>query len=99
MAITHRTFKWKQQLLVLYYGMIDQRTPFFAKLPAIMALTYIISPVDFIPDFIPFAGYIDDLLIAPLLLNLSVKLLPQQVLASSRIKAKQKNVGLTIAMI
>ena len=99
MAITQRAFKWKQQLLVLYYGMIDQRTPFFVKLPAIAAVIYILSPVDFIPDFIPFAGYIDDLLIAPLLLNLSLRLLPTQVLATSQVKARRKNIWLTIAII
>ena len=99
MAITQRAFKWKQQLLVLYYGMIDQRTPFFVKLPAIAAVIYILSPVDFIPDFIPFAGYIDDLLIAPLLLNLSLRLLPTQVLATSQVKARKKNILLTIAII
>jgi len=79
--------------------MIDQRTPFFAKLPALAALVYIVSPVDFIPDFIPFAGYIDDLLIAPLLLNLSIKMLPSQVLATSQVKAKRKNIKLVIAII
>jgi len=99
MAATTRTFKWKLQLLTLYYGMIDQRTPFFAKLPALAALVYIVSPVDFIPDFIPFAGYIDDLLIAPLLLNLSIKMLPSQVLATSQVKAKRKNIKLVIAII
>ncbi len=99
MATTHRAFKWKLQLLTLYYGMIDARTPFFTKLPALLALAYLISPIDIIPDFIPVAGYIDDLLIAPLLLNLSFKLLPQQVLISSQVKAKKKNLLLTFLFI
>ncbi len=99
MAVTSRSFKWKLQLLTLYYGMIDQRTPFFAKIPALAALLYIVSPVDFIPDFIPFAGYIDDLLIAPLLLNLSIKMLPSQVLATSQVKAKRKNIKLIIPIV
>ncbi len=31
--------------------------------------TYLISPVDFIPDFIPVAGLIDDLLVVSVILN------------------------------
>ena len=99
MAITRRTFKWKQQLLILYYGMTDSRTPFFAKLPALASLIYLISPVDIIPDFIPFAGYLDDLIIVPLLLKTSIRLLPVQVMNTSRAKAKQSHQKLIIAFI
>ena len=99
MPTPQRAFRFKQQLLILYYGLVDARTPFYVKLPAIAALIYIVSPVDFIPDFIPFAGYIDDLLIAPLLLNLSIKLLPVQVRETSLVKARKKNILLTIAII
>ena len=99
MANTRRTFKWKQQLLVLYYGMTDSRTPFYVKIPALVSLLYLISPIDFIPDFIPFAGYLDDLIIVPLLLKISIKLLPQQVRDSSHIKARQKHHKLIIAFV
>lgn len=30
---------------------------------ALLAVLYIISPIDFIPDFIPFLGWIDDLVV------------------------------------
>lgn len=33
------------------------------KAGIVFALTYFISPIDFIPDTIPFAGYIDDALV------------------------------------
>jgi len=103
MAIKQQTFKWKQQLLLLYYGMTDSRTPFYVKVPALASLLYLISPVDFIPDFIPFAGYLDDLIIVPLLLKISIKLLPEQVRTASQVKAKQKHrkpiIVFTIAMI
>ncbi len=59
-----------------------------AKLLALLSLLYLLSPIDLIPDFIPFIGYLDDLVIVPLLLHLSFILLPASVVASSRLKAK-----------
>jgi uncharacterized membrane protein YkvA (DUF1232 family) len=77
----------KKQLLVLYFGLKDSRTPFYAKIPAILSVVYLISPFDLIPDFIPFVGYFDDLIIVPLLLNLSIRLFPGPVREASRLKA------------
>jgi uncharacterized membrane protein YkvA (DUF1232 family) len=37
---------------------------------------YIISPIDIIPDFIPFAGWLDDLIVVPLGLALVRKITP-----------------------
>lgn len=78
---------FKPEILILYYALRDKRTPMYAKLPAIISLIYLLSPVDIIPDFIPLAGYLDDLFIVPLLLQLSVRLLPAQVKADSMVNA------------
>ena len=74
-------------MLVLYYALRDKRTPGYAKLPALLSLLYLVSPVDFIPDFIPLFGYLDDLVVVPLLLQASVWLLPTQVRADGMAKA------------
>jgi uncharacterized membrane protein YkvA (DUF1232 family) len=74
---------FKPEILILYYALRDGRTPFYAKLPALFALLYLLSPIDLIPDIIPIAGYLDDLIIVPLLLQVSVWLLPAQVKADS----------------
>jgi uncharacterized membrane protein YkvA (DUF1232 family) len=50
-----------EKALWLYYAVMDSDTPKQAKLIIIGALGYFISPIDFIPDFIPFVGYTDDL--------------------------------------
>ena len=71
------------EILILYYALRDERTPFYAKLPALISLLYLLSPIDIIPDFIPFVGYLDDLVIVPLLLQVSVWLLPAQVKVDS----------------
>lgn len=77
----------KPEVLILYYALQHKLTPIYAKLPALVALLYLLSPVDIIPDVIPFAGYIDDLVVVPLLLQLSLRLLPAQVKEDSLIKA------------
>lgn len=77
----------KPEVLILYYALQHKLTPVYAKLPAFAALLYLLSPVDIIPDIIPFAGYIDDLVIVPLLLQLTLRLLPAQVKQDSLDKA------------
>ena len=42
--------------------MMDRRVPFRLKLLLPAAVAYIISPIDVVPDFLPFLGRIDDLL-------------------------------------
>ncbi|MDR3711781.1 MAG: DUF1232 domain-containing protein [Puia sp.] len=89
-AVNHkRTGKWSKQALLLYYGLTDPGTPFYARLPALLALVYLISPIDLIPDFIPFAGWLDDLVVVPVLLALSIRLFPREVREASRIKAEK----------
>ena len=42
-------------------------------------MAYALSPIDIVPDFIPVLGYLDDLLIIPLLVALTVKCIPSSV--------------------
>ena len=44
------------------------------KLMALAVIIYIVSPIDLIPDFIPLAGYADDVLL-PMILFLANKYL------------------------
>ena len=83
----NRRHFFKPEILILYYALRNAQTPFYAKLPALFSLLYLLSPIDIVPDIIPFFGYVDDLVIVPLLLQLSVRLLPQHVKADSIAKA------------
>ncbi len=40
---------------------LDPSTPAQARVSLIAALTYLIMPIDLMPDFIPVAGFSDDL--------------------------------------
>src|SRR4030095_4062681 len=74
-------------IAILYYAFRDKRTSGLAKLPAVLSLIYLLNPLDLIPEFIPFLGYMDDLVIVPLLLSLSIRLLPADVKEESILKA------------
>ena len=47
-------------VLLLYYTLQKENVPVKAKAIIIGALGYFITPFDFIPDFLPIAGYTDD---------------------------------------
>jgi uncharacterized membrane protein YkvA (DUF1232 family) len=49
--------------------LLDKRVAVFDKLLVAGAIAYIVSPIDLIPDFIPFFGEIDDLFILVLALQ------------------------------
>lgn len=57
----------------------DPRTPKIAKILLWITIGYALSPIDLIPDFIPLIGYLDDLLILPVLLYLAIKSVPKDV--------------------
>jgi len=53
------------KFIKLYYRLFhDRRVPLHLKLILILALVYVISPIDLIPDWLlPFFGHVDDLII------------------------------------
>jgi uncharacterized membrane protein YkvA (DUF1232 family) len=62
----------------------DPRTPRAAKWLLGLAIAYAVSPIDLIPDFIPIAGHVDDLIVLPALMLLALKLVPQEVVRDCR---------------
>ena len=64
--------------------MMDRRVPVYLKALPFAAIAYLISPLDFLPDVMPFLGQLDDL--AALLVGLEafVALCPQHVVAQIR---------------
>lgn len=81
--------KIKQNLFVLYLSYKDPRTPWYAKLLAMLIVAYAFSPIDLIPDFIPVLGYLDDLIIVPLGISLALKLIPPHVIEVNKEAAEK----------
>ena len=47
----------------------DPVLPRSAKVALAAAVVYLLSPIDLIPDFVPFVGYLDDALLAAVVLD------------------------------
>lgn len=62
----------------------DPRTPRRGKFLIGLALVYIVSPLDVIPDWIPVIGWLDELVVVPLLLAMARKTIPKNVLDECR---------------
>jgi uncharacterized membrane protein YkvA (DUF1232 family) len=54
----------------------DPGVPLFAKAFPVFAALYVISPLDFVPDFLPVLGQLDDLGVTLIVLEAFLKLCP-----------------------
>jgi len=87
-----------REIFILFYGVRDSRTPWHARLLAVFAMVYLVSPFDLIPDFIPVAGYLDDLIVVPLLLHFAYRALPADVKDLGERKAAKHLFALRLAL-
>lgn len=71
----------KDQGVLLYFAWKHPRTPTYIKTVITILFLYVISPIDFIPDYVPLLGIADDLAILPAGLLYITRLLPQSILA------------------
>ncbi len=78
----------KRDTLAVWYASRDKRTPWVARLLAVVVAAYALSPVDLIPDFIPVLGYLDDLILIPAGIALALRLIPPEVMATARTRAE-----------
>lgn len=80
--------KLKQQLVIIFLAYKHPNTNLVAKFFALLTLCYGLSPIDLIPDFIPVLGYLDDVIILPLFIWISLKLLPDDIINECTIQAQ-----------
>jgi len=86
--LKQRARKLKSEAQVLMIAYKDKRTPVTAKALIAITVGYLLSPIDLIPDFIPVLGLLDDLIIVPVLISFSLKLIPVVVLLDARERVK-----------
>jgi len=80
----------KNETYALYLASKDPRTPWYAKALAVLIIGYALSPVDFIPDFLPVIGYLDDLVIVPAGIALLIKMIPREIMEECRSKSRSQ---------
>ena len=87
MTLKDRAKQLKTDIPAVFLALKRKETPWLAKLLAGLTVGYALSPIDLIPDFIPVLGYLDDLIILPALVALTVRLIPAEVMAECRAQA------------
>jgi uncharacterized membrane protein YkvA (DUF1232 family) len=78
--------RFRKEVVMFWHVMRHPQTPTKAKLAALLAVIYVVSPIDLIPDFIPVLGWLDDVGMVTLLLSIAYKLLPKDLYESLRAK-------------
>ena len=79
MDLKERAKKLKTDIPAVFLALKHSKTPVLAKVIAAVTVGYALSPVDLIPDFIPILGYLDDVILLPALIALTIKLIPDDV--------------------
>jgi len=93
MKLLERLKRWAGRLKVetyaLYLAYRDPRVPWYARVFAALVVGYAFSPIDLIPDPIPVIGYLDDLILVPLGIALAIRMVPAEILAECRERARE----------
>jgi uncharacterized membrane protein YkvA (DUF1232 family) len=94
MSLLQRAKDWarpiRRDAVALWIAARDPRVPWYAKALAALVAAYALSPIDLIPDFIPVLGYLDDLLIVPAGIVLTVRLIPARLMVEFREEASRR---------
>ncbi|MFA9466294.1 MAG: YkvA family protein [Velocimicrobium sp.] len=89
MNLKKRANQLKIDIPAIFIALRKKETPTIAKIFATITIIYALSPIDLIPDFIPVFGYLDDVIILPSLISLTIRLIPPDIFAECRICAKE----------
>ncbi|WP_448658058.1 YkvA family protein [Sphingomonas sp. CJ99] len=66
----------------------DPRTPLAARLLGLFIAAYALSPIDLIPDFLPFIGLLDEAILIPAGIWLMARMIPPALMAEHRAAAE-----------
>lgn len=88
MNLKEKAKKLKTDIPALFLSLKDKETPLIAKIFAGIAIAYALSPIDLIPDFIPVLGYLDDIILLPALVALTIKFIPEKVFEKNKKNAE-----------
>lgn len=64
-----RLLQFRNELVALGRAFFDARTPLYLKGAMLALVAYLVSPIDLVPEFIPFLGLVDDIVLVPFAVN------------------------------
>jgi len=88
MDIKGKAKKIKKDIPVVWLALRHKQTPIIAKILAAITVGYALSPIDLVPDFVPVLGYLDDVILLPVLILCTMKLIPSSVIEEYRTQAE-----------
>ena len=88
MSLKERANRLKSDIPAVFLALKAKETPWYAKVCAAITVAYALSPIDLVPDFIPVLGYLDDVILLPLLVALTVKFIPKETFQKYREEAE-----------
>jgi uncharacterized membrane protein YkvA (DUF1232 family) len=80
----------RRDVVAVWIAARDPRVPWYAKAMAAGVAAYALSPIDLIPDFVPVLGYLDDVVIVPAGILLTVRLIPTGLMEEFRAEAGRR---------
>ena len=72
-------FRLISSIRLVWKLLTDSRVPFWIRIALPLALIYVISPIDILPDFIPVMGRVDDIIAIIAGIMILLKLAPKKV--------------------
>lgn len=89
-------WRFKKEARMVWAMLRSPATPAISKVVAILALVYLISPIDLVPDAIPVLGWIDDGVVIAAFLWLAYRFLPRELYEELRRRTGQPADGSVI---
>lgn len=80
--------KLKTDIPAIFLALKDKDTPIISKIFACITVAYALSPIDLVPDFIPILGYLDDIILLPMLVAITIKFIPKDVFERNKKKSE-----------
>ncbi|RDE07612.1 YkvA family protein [Pelagibacterium lacus] len=72
-----RILRFRKEAFLLWKAFWAPGTPLYLKLATLGAVAYLVWPMDLLPDIIPLAGLVDDVILIPLIVSWIVSRLPR----------------------
>jgi uncharacterized membrane protein YkvA (DUF1232 family) len=67
----------------LWFALRHPGAPGWLKLGTALLALYVLSPVDLLPDVLPFVGVVDDIVLVPLAIRWMLRRLPPEIAAAA----------------
>lgn len=88
-----RIVLFRKEVGLLFQAFFAPTTPLYLKAATLFTAFYLVNPFDIVPDFIPFAGWVDDLVLVPMMVGWIVSRLPVPVKADHRERNDRPDAG------